>query len=78
LGLTDKPLVARGVRALRELGLPVELHKHPVASAVELIAHDKKRAGSQVRFVVAREVGRVELVDLGLEELKAHAAALVA
>ena len=46
-------------------------------SAVELIGHDKKRAGTRVRFVAARSVGRVELLDLGLDELKGHALSLV-
>lgn len=76
LGLTERPLVERCTLALRVLGLPVELASQPLAKAVDLIGHDKKKTGSKVRFVVARAVGRVELVDLGLEELKNHTLAL--
>jgi len=76
LGFTDRSLVERCILALRVLGLPVELSSQPLAKAVDLIGHDKKRAGSQVRFVVARSVGSVELVDLGLDDLRGHVLAL--
>lgn len=76
LGLTDRSLVERCILVLRVLGLPVELGSQPLAKAVDLLGHDKKRAGAQVRFVVARSLGRVELLDLALDDLKGHALAL--
>jgi len=76
LGLTERPLIERSVLALRVLGLPVDLSSQPLVKAADLIGHDKKRAGSKLRFVVARAVGQVELVELGIEELRAHVIAL--
>ncbi|HVU04013.1 MAG TPA: 3-dehydroquinate synthase [Polyangiaceae bacterium] len=76
LGLTEKAVSDRCILALRVLGLPVELSSQPLARAVDLIGHDKKRAGKNVRFVVARSVGQVDLVDLPLDELRGHVVSL--
>jgi shikimate kinase/3-dehydroquinate synthase len=76
LGFTERTLTERGVRLLAMLGLPVDLGSQPLARAVELIGHDKKRAGSRIKFIVARDAGRVELVDLAVDDLCAHARAL--
>lgn len=76
LGVTDRTLTERCILTLRVLGLPIDLSSQPLARAVELIGHDKKRAGTRLRFVVARGVGEVDLMDLGIDELRAHAAAL--
>jgi shikimate kinase/3-dehydroquinate synthase len=76
LGLTEHPLAERSISALRLLGLPVDLSSQPLARAAELIGHDKKRAGSTLRFVVARAAGQVELVDLDLAELRGHVVAI--
>lgn len=76
LGLTERPLVERATRALGLLGLPADLASQPLVRAAELIGHDKKRAGAKLRFVVARAVGQVELVDLDLAELRGHVIAL--
>jgi shikimate kinase/3-dehydroquinate synthase len=77
LGVTERALVERSILVLRILGLPVDLSSQSLSKAVELIGHDKKRAGTRVRFVAAKSVGRVELMDLGLDELKGHALSLV-
>jgi shikimate kinase/3-dehydroquinate synthase len=70
LGQTPRPLVERVEALLAALGLPTELAREPVREATELIALDKKRAGSRVRFVVARELGAVGTLDLDLGELR--------
>jgi shikimate kinase/3-dehydroquinate synthase len=76
LGKTDRTLTERCIRTLGNLGLPIDLSTQPLASAVNLLGHDKKRAGALLRFIVAREVGRVDMVDLPLSELRAHVLAL--
>lgn len=76
LGMTDSALSARCIRALEKLGLPVDLRAHPLSDAVALIGHDKKRAGAKIRFVAARAPGTVQLVELSLDELRAHALSL--
>jgi 3-dehydroquinate synthetase len=76
LGTTDRALSERCILLLRALGLPVDLHSQPLSRAVELIGHDKKRAGSRLRFVAARALGNVEVVDIGVDELRTHVLSL--
>lgn len=74
LGLTDKTVIERTVDSLRRVGLPVNLAEQPLLAAVDLIEHDKKRSGRQIRFVVARAVGNVELIDVAISDLRRYAA----
>ncbi|HTQ02922.1 MAG TPA: 3-dehydroquinate synthase [Polyangiaceae bacterium] len=76
LGQTPPYLRERVQALLGALGLPTDLTREPLAEAAELVTLDKKRAGSQVRFVVARELGRVETLDLELGKLKTLAQSL--
>jgi shikimate kinase/3-dehydroquinate synthase len=76
LGTTDRALSERCILLLRALGLPVDLHSQPLSRAVDLIGHDKKRAGSRLRFVAARALGNVEVVDIGVDELRTHVLSL--
>ena len=76
LGQTSRALSERVIRLLEALGLPTSLSNEPLAQAAELIGHDKKRAGKKLRFVVARDPGRVELVDVDLAELRGLAVSL--
>jgi shikimate kinase/3-dehydroquinate synthase len=76
LGLTPQALTTRIEALLARLGLPHDIASEPLDDALELIGHDKKRAGQQIRFVVAREAGQVETIDLGLDELQRMAGSL--
>lgn len=76
LGATRAELTERCIRILSRVGLPVDLASQPLDRAVNLIGHDKKRAGAGIRFIVARDVGSVDLVDLPLEDLRRHVLAL--
>jgi shikimate kinase/3-dehydroquinate synthase len=76
LGQTPPALSKRVIRLLGRLGLPTDLRSEPLAQAAEHIGHDKKRAGKQLRFIVAREAGQVELLDVDLAELRSLAASL--
>jgi shikimate kinase/3-dehydroquinate synthase len=70
MGETPEPLARRTVDLLRAVGLPTELDKQPLEPALELLQNDKKRRGSQIRFVLARGLGDVCLRDLPLAELR--------
>jgi 3-dehydroquinate synthase len=72
LGATDPALRDRCVATLGRLGLPVDLRAQPLAEAAELIGRDKKRAGSRLRFIVARKPGDVGFADLDVHELRKH------
>lgn len=71
LGFTPAPLADRIEHLLRHIGLPTDLRSEPLEDAVRLIAHDKKRKASKLTFIVARDLGHVESVDLPLAELEA-------
>jgi shikimate kinase/3-dehydroquinate synthase len=73
LGETPPSLADRVQSLLDELGLPTDLSREPLREATELIGLDKKRAGSRVRFVLARDIGQVDTRDIELEELRALA-----
>jgi shikimate kinase/3-dehydroquinate synthase len=76
MGTTPRSLTERCILLLRVLGLPMDLSSQPLARAAELLGHDKKRAGARLRFVVAKAVGSVELVDVGLDDLREHMVSL--
>jgi 3-dehydroquinate synthetase len=76
LGQTPKDLSERALALLRRLGLPASLSGQPLEAAAALIGHDKKRAGSDVRFVVARGLGHVETMPVPLDELRRRVVAL--
>ncbi len=76
LGRTPRALTDQTLQLLRRLGLPADLSRQPLAAAATLIGHDKKRAGSSVRFVFASAPGAVETALVPLSELRAHVLAL--
>jgi shikimate kinase/3-dehydroquinate synthase len=76
LGQTPKELTERTLDLLRRLGLPTTLSGQPLEAAAGLIGHDKKRAGTTVRFVVARGLGQVETLPIPLTELRSRVLAL--
>jgi len=76
LGRTPRDLSERTLELLRRLGLPASLLGQPLTDAANLIGHDKKRAGSSVRFVFARGLGDVETLPIPLSELRTRVLAL--
>jgi len=76
LGQTPAELSERTLALLRRLGLPASLAGQPLSEAANLVGHDKKRAGSNVKFVFARGVGRVETQSIALSELRTRVLAL--
>jgi shikimate kinase/3-dehydroquinate synthase len=71
-GVTPRDLEQRVTRLLGVLGLPVDLAGEPLGAAAALVGHDKKRAGTKLKFVFARDVGDVRTEDLDLEQLRAE------
>jgi shikimate kinase/3-dehydroquinate synthase len=78
LGATPRELAERSERLLEKLGLPAAIAQEPLADAVGLIGHDKKRAGKSIKFVVAQGLGDVVTRDIELGELSRHTLALSA
>lgn len=70
LGVTDSALVPRITRLLEQLGLPTDLGKEPLSEAADLIALDKKRRGSKIKFVLVRRSGQIEFMPLELTQVK--------
>lgn len=76
LGFTSRECAQRIEGLLVALGLPVTLDPGELRGAAELLGHDKKRAGSSVRFVFARGIGEVGVERIGLEDLREVVGAL--
>jgi 3-dehydroquinate synthetase len=70
LSVTPRALAERTEALLARLGLPTDVASEPLAESLQLMGHDKKRAGKSVRFVVARAAGDVDTVDLELSSLQ--------
>jgi shikimate kinase/3-dehydroquinate synthase len=69
-GNSPRDVVRRVETVLGRLGLPTELPRDELAGASELLGHDKKRAGSSVRFVFAHAIEDVRSEKLVLEDLR--------
>lgn len=72
-GHTPPMLTARILELLKRLGLPYRLQRSALLASVRLIGHDKKRAGTSVRFVYAAAPGNVFGEPTSLSELEAEA-----
>jgi 3-dehydroquinate synthase len=70
LGVTPQALTRRVTALLVRLGLPTDLSREPIEPAAALLGLDKKRRGSGVKFVLARDAGQIEFRALELRELE--------
>ncbi len=70
LGLADRALEAEIVGALRRTGLPADLGGFLNDDVLARVGVDKKRIGTEIRFVVVREVGACEPVAIAITELR--------
>jgi shikimate kinase/3-dehydroquinate synthase len=76
IGVTPKQLPARIEALLSRLDLPIALQRADVEAALPFLSLDKKRGGSDLRFVFVEEPGRaafekIPLVDLSRSFLSA-------
>jgi shikimate kinase/3-dehydroquinate synthase len=69
-GHTDAHFTARVLQLLKRLKLPHVLTTSALERASSLIAHDKKRAGSSVRFIYARGPGDVWAEPTALRDIE--------
>ncbi len=63
LGRAERGLSSRVAGLLERLGLPTRLRGYSVEAVHRAMAHDKKRRGRMLRFVIPEAIGRVVLVD---------------
>lgn len=75
-GITPQALVERVRSLLSTYGLPHQLPENLVAAGA-LIARDKKRVGSDVRFVWLHDVGDVRVGRIALDQLQRDLSDLV-
>ncbi|MEO7731622.1 MAG: 3-dehydroquinate synthase [Kofleriaceae bacterium] len=67
---TRRDLEHEVVAALRASGLPGELDPYLTDDVLTRVAVDKKRIGANLRFIVVREVGLCEVVELAVTDLR--------
>jgi shikimate kinase/3-dehydroquinate synthase len=70
LGLAPAGLEAEVVAALRRTGLPADLAPHLTDDVIARLGVDKKREGDVLKFIVIREVGVCEPVEVHVTELR--------
>jgi shikimate kinase/3-dehydroquinate synthase len=63
IGLAEPELVDRLEAVLAAWGLPVRCPAHEAGAIYEAMAHDKKKRGGTLRWVLPREIGAVEIVE---------------
>ena len=61
-------LAAKLEQDFRECGMPVEC-PYSIAQMAEAMKKDKKAEGGKVHFIVPREIGNVEIVDLKVDDV---------
>ena len=67
---TRRDLEHEVVAALRASGLPGDLDPHLTEDVLGRLVVDKKRIGANLRFIVIREVGACEVVEIPVTELR--------
>ncbi|MCB9582017.1 MAG: 3-dehydroquinate synthase [Polyangiaceae bacterium] len=69
LGATPASLSLRIREVLAAFGLPVDRGTAPLVDAADLAVHDKKRAGTTLRLVLAHDVGDVRTRDVPVADV---------
>jgi shikimate kinase/3-dehydroquinate synthase len=67
---TRRDLEHEVIAALRASGLPGDLDPYLTDDVLTRLVVDKKRIGANLRFIVVREVGLCEVVELAVTELR--------
>ena len=62
LGLCSADMVRRQKALIEAAGLPTAFPDLPAEKVIEAFRHDKKTAGARLKFVLPREIGKVEIV----------------
>ena len=71
LGWIDSGVTRRLVALLRRFGLPVDAPGLDVDALVEAMGRDKKNRGGEIRFVLPRAIGRVEMTSSPEDQIRA-------
>ena len=78
LGWIDSSVTDRLVALLRRFGLPVEARGLDADALFRAMGRDKKNRGGQVRFVLPRSIGRVELTGAPESEIRSSLSTTIA
>jgi len=63
MGRAAEGLTARTKKLLEILGLPVRVDGYDVDQVHDAMAHDKKRGGKGLRFIIPEGIGKVAIID---------------
>ena len=56
-------VVQRIIRLIEKLGLPKRLPEFPSETFIEFMYHDKKAQDKNIKFILIRDIGSIEIVD---------------
>jgi 3-dehydroquinate synthetase len=63
LGCAEDGLTKRVADALTTWGLPTTIPAYPVPAILDAMTHDKKKQQGQLRWILPRRIGEVEIVE---------------
>lgn len=69
LGVTPADLSIEVANLLARLGLPIDLDHEPLDKALRWVSYDKKRQAGELRFILVRAPGRLEITRISASEL---------
>jgi shikimate kinase / 3-dehydroquinate synthase len=69
LGVTTRDLSMQVQDLLARLGLPVDLDREPLDQALQWVGYDKKRQAGELRFILVRAPGSLEIAPISASDL---------
>jgi shikimate kinase/3-dehydroquinate synthase len=69
LGVTNRDLSMQVQDLLARLGLPVDLDREPLDQALRWVGYDKKRQAGELRFILVRAPGSLEIAPISASDL---------
>ena len=67
--LEDEQLKERLKSILKKMEIPLDV-PYEIQEVIDFIKKDKKASGDQITIVQVREIGKTELIDMKIEDMR--------
>ena len=67
-GFTKEGEAVKIAKLLKALNLPIEI-EYPKDEIIKIMKRDKKSTNDGINFVILKEIGQVEIMKIGAEEI---------